>query len=163
MAYYPLATGNKWTYRMKDGNSYSNEVTATEGNVFTMKNSLAPATIQMRKEGDNYEANHWDGVTFQLLLKENPEKDYDWDVKFTANGLESILRHVIKEIGITKEVEGKTYNNVMMIEAESMLMMNGTLITLQYFTQYYYADGVGLIMTTTSVGDVHVLTDSTLN
>lgn len=163
MAYYPLATGNSWTYKMKDGNSYTNEVTASDGNTFTMKNSMMPNTTQIKKEGDEYHANHWDGTSFQLMLKETDEKGYDWDVKFTANGLESILRHVVKETGLTKEVNGKTYNNVMMVEAESMIMMNGTLITLSYFTQYYFADGVGLIMTTTSAGDEHVLTASTVN
>lgn len=160
MSYYPLAAGNSWTYKMKDGNTYTNEVTAADGNVFTMKNSTVPDSTQVKKEGDEYLANHWPGGEFQLLLKETTEKDYDWDVKFTANGLESILRHRLKEPSMSKEVNGKNYDNVMMVEAESLLMMNGTLITLSYFTQYYYADGVGLILTTTSAGDEHVLTDS---
>ncbi len=163
MSYYPLATGNSWTYKMKDGSSYTNEVTASDGNLFTMKNSLMPNTAQLKKDGDQYLANHWDGTSFQVFLKENPEIGDDWDVKFTANGLESILRHTIKETGLTKEVEGKTYNDVMLIEAESMLMMNGTLITLSFFTQYYYAKGVGLILTTSSMGDVQGLTSCKLN
>lgn len=163
MSYYPLAAGNSWTYTMKDGNTYTNEVTAADGNLFTMKNSMMPNTTQVKKEGDEYHANHWDGATFQLLLKETDEKGYDWDVKFTANGLESILRHVIKETNISKEAGGKTYNNVMLVEAESMLMMNGTLITLSYFTQYYYAKDAGLILVTTSAGDEHQLTSSVLH
>ncbi|MEQ1676536.1 MAG: hypothetical protein ABL876_07540, partial [Chitinophagaceae bacterium] len=69
----------------------------------------------------------------------------------------------IKETGLTKEVEGNTYNDVLLIEAESMLMMNGTLITLSFFTQYYYAKGVGLILTTSSMGDVQGLTSYKLN
>ncbi|MBL7749057.1 MAG: hypothetical protein JNM19_16575 [Chitinophagaceae bacterium] len=163
MSYYPLATGNSWTYTMKDGNTYTNEVTAAEGNLFTMKNSMMPNATQIKQEGDEFHANHWDGTTFQLLLKDTDEKGYDWDVKFTANGLENILRHVIKDTGLTKEVAGKTYTDIMLIEAESMLMMNGSLITLSYFTQYYYAKGVGLVLVTTSAGDEHNLTASVLN
>lgn len=162
MAYYPLATGNKWTYKLKDGNTYTNEVTAVDGNLFTMKNSMTPDPVQMRKDGDTYFANHWDGTNFQLLLKDNATQGDTWEVKFTANGLESILANTVKETGITKEVEGKTYNNVVMIEAESKLLMNGNLIPLNYFTQYYYANGIGLILTTTSAGDAQGLTDYTI-
>jgi len=163
MSYYPLAAGNKWTYKMKDGNSYSNEVTAAEGNIFTMKNSMTPATIQMRKDGDTYLANHWDGTSFQVLLKDNPATGDSWEVKFTANGLESILIHTVQETGIIKEVNGKTYSDVIKIDAESKLLMNGSIIPLNYFTQYYYAKGVGLVLTTTSAGDEQGLTDYILN
>ena len=163
MSYYPLAPGNKWTYKLKDGNIYSNEVISADDNLFTMKNSMTPVTVQMRKDGDTYLANHWDGISFQVLLKDNAAVSDTWEVKFTANGLESILVNTIKETGGTKEVEGKTYNDVMMIEAESKLLMNGNLMSLNYFTQYYFAKGVGLILTTTSAGDAQGLTAYLLN
>ena len=163
MSYYPLATGNSWTYKMKDGNSYTNEVTASDGNLFTMKNSLMPDTAQVRKDGDVYSANHWDSAKFQVLLKDNAATGDSWEVKFTANGLESILVHTVKESGITKEVNGKTYPDVLLIEAESKLLMNGNIMPLNYFTQYYYAKSIGLIMTTSSMGDVHTLQSYVLN
>jgi hypothetical protein len=163
MSYYPLATGNSWTYKMKDGNSYTNEVTATDGNLFTMKNSLAPNTTQVKKDGDVYTANHWDSSCFQTLLKDNAATGDNWEVKFTANSLESILLHTVKESGLTKEVNGKTYNDVLLVEAESKLLMNGSIIPLNYFTQYYYAKGVGLILTTSSAGDEQGLTTYSLN
>lgn len=50
-----------------------------------------------------------------------------------------------------------------MIEAESKIKMNGNLISLNYFTQYYYAKGVGLILTASSDGDTHSLTRYHLN
>ena len=163
MPYYPLATGNSWTYKMKDGNSYTNEVTAADGTLFTMKNSLAPNTTQVRKDGDLYTANHWDGATFQTLLKDTPVKGDSWEVKFTANGLESILIHTVKDTGLSKEVNGTSYNDVILVEAESRLLMNGNIIPLNYFTQYYYANGTGLILTTTSAGDEQGLTGCKLN
>jgi hypothetical protein len=163
MPYYPLATGNSWTYKMKDGNSYTNEVTAADGPLFTMKNSMAPNTVQVRKDGDEYTANHWDGISFQTLLKDNAAKGDTWEVKFTANGLESILVHTVKDSGLTKEVNGKSYNDVLLVEAESKLLMNGTIMPLNYFTRYYYANGVGLVLTTTSMGDEQGLTECVLH
>ena len=163
MSYYPLAKGNSWTYKMKDGNSYVNEVTGDNAGTFTMKNSLMPQTGEMRKEGDTYLANHWDGKSFQALLKENAKPGENWEVKFTANGLESVLVMTVKETGISKDVEGRNYPDVILVEAESKLAMNGNLMSLNYFTQYYYAKDVGLILTTTSSGDSHALTNFILN
>ena len=37
--------------------------------------------------------------------------------------------------------------------------MNGSQMALNFFTQYYYAAGVGLILTTSSAGDIHELTE----
>jgi hypothetical protein len=45
----------------------------------------------------------------------------------------------VKEIGINTEVGGKTYNDVIMLEAESKIYMNGNMISTNFFTQYYYA------------------------
>ncbi len=163
MAFYPLATGNKWNYIMKTGVTYSNEVIASDGNLFTMKNSLAPIAVQMRKEDDAYQTNHWDGTNFQVLLKDSAAVGDSWEVKFMANGLECFLTNTVKETAITKEVKGTTYNDVMMIEGESKVLMNGNLIPLNHFTQFYYADGVGLILTTTSAGDEIALSDYSVN
>jgi hypothetical protein len=41
--------------------------------------------------------------------------------------------------------------------------MNGNLMALNFFTQYYYADGIGLILTTSSAGDSHALIDYKLH
>jgi len=61
-------------------------------------------------------------------------------------------------MGISKEVEGKTYSDVVFIEAGSKLNMNGNVISMNFLTQYYYAKGVGLILTTSSRGDAMPLT-----
>ena len=63
-----------------------------------------------------------------------------------------------EEMGISKEVEGKTYSDVVFIEAGSKLNMNGNIIPMNFLTQYYYAKGVGLALTTSSVGDAMPLT-----
>ncbi len=163
MANYPLAQGNTWTYKQKDGLTYSNSVTAVNGNEFTMLNSAANKSSLTRKEDDNYMTDAFEANNFQPLLKENLKAGDSWEIHFTANGIQSIMVMTVKEAGITKEVEGKSYNNVVMIESESKMNMNGNIISLNFMTQYYYADNIGLILTTSSYGDYHGLISYQLN
>jgi len=82
---------------------------------------------------------------------------------FLCQWLNSIMAITVKETGITKEVNGKTYADVIMLESESKINMNGNVISTNFFTQYYYAKGIGLIMTTSSMGDEHALQSYVLN
>lgn len=160
--YYPLEVGCGWVYLCKDGSTYTNMITAVNpdnSNEFTMVNSLMNKNQIFRKEGNNYLTDSFEDGTINTLLKDNPSVGDTWEIKFKANGLDSILVMTVKEVGITKDVKGKTFENTIMIEAESKLLMNGTLMPLNYFTQYYYCKGIGLILTTTSMGDEHALID----
>ena len=58
---------------------------------------------------------------------------------------------------MTKDVNGKTYTDVILLEADAKMSMNGNPLPMKYVTQYYYARGVGLILTTSSAGDEHAL------
>jgi hypothetical protein len=93
-----------------------------------------------------------------VMLKDGLKKGDTWQVEFTANGFNSILIYTVKDAGISKDVEGKTYSDVVFIEAESKLNMNGNIIPMNFLTQYYYAKGIGLVLTTSSVGDAMPLT-----
>ena len=159
--YYPLTAGNKWTYKMKDGNTYVNSiesVSSTSPDEFILKNSSTNAETIVRKEGNNYITNSYEAGKFNLFLKDDLSTGETWEVHFIANNFDNILVMTVKEFGSSKEVEGVTFNDVVLIESESKMNMNGNLIPLNYFTQYYYAKGVGLVLTTTSVGDSHSLT-----
>lgn len=163
--YYPLHVGFIWTYRSKDGSTYKNSVTAVNPanpNEFTMVNSLMNKNQLMRKEENNYVTDSFEDGTINTLLKDNATVGDTWEIEFKANGLDSILVMIVKEVGSTKTVNGKAFDNVIMIEAESKLLMNGTLMPLNYFTQYYYAKGIGLILTTSSMGDAQELIDYVL-
>jgi hypothetical protein len=154
--YYPLGIGFEWTYQLKDGNTYTNQVTAVNpqnSNEFTMVNSMMNKNQIMRKEGSTYLTDSYEAGTMQILLKDDLQKGDSWEIKFKANGLDNLLIMSVKEVGISKEVNGKIYQNIVMIEAESKLLMNGNLMPLNFFTQYYYAAGVGLVLTTSSMGD----------
>jgi hypothetical protein len=159
MAYIPLATGNSWTYKMKDGQQYTNAVTSAAGNEFCLSNSMFNSSNNLRIEGDDYVTDSFEKGNFQVLLKEHPAAGDSWEVCFNANGFDNLLVMTVKQTGISTEVEGKTYNDVLMIEAESKMHLNGSLMSLNFFTQYYYAQGVGLVLTTSSAGDAHALTE----
>ncbi len=100
---------------------------------------------------------------FQLWLPDNLEVGKNWVVSFKANGLDCLLLMTVKETNSSKEIAGKTFNDVICIEAESQIIMNGSTMPLNFFTQYYYAAGIGLILTTSSAGDIHELTEYKLH
>ena len=157
MLYYPLAPGNKWEYKQKDGSVYTNSVVEIDGNVITMKNSTVPDATKVKVESGSMYNELLAPGNYQLCLKDDLKKGETWDATFTANGLNSIMVFTVKETGISKEVDGKTYTDVVMLESESKINMNGNVISTNFFTQYYYAKSVGLIMTTSSLGDMHTL------
>lgn len=161
--YYPLAANNEWQYKQKDGSTYVNKITAATGNDFSMNNSFANTNSVVKTDGNIITTDALEAGNFQQWLANDLKAGDSWEVKFKANGLDCLLIMTVKETGISKEVEGKTYNNVMMIEGENKIIMNGNLMPLNFFTQYYYADGIGLVLTTSSAGDSHALIDSKLN
>lgn len=161
--YYPLAANNEWPYKQKDGSTYVNKITGATGDEFSMNNSFANTNSAVKTDGNIITTDALEAGNFQKWLANDLNAVDSWEVKFKANGLDCLLIMTVKETGISKEVEGKTYNNVMMIEAENKIIMNGNLMPLNFFTQYYYADGIGLVLTTSSAGDSHALIDSKLN
>lgn len=161
--YYPLALNNEWHYQQKDGSTYTNKVTAANGNEYTMHNSAANSTSVVRKNGDLIETDALEKGVFQTWLPNELEAGNKWTIPFKANGLDCLLLMTVKETGMSKEVSGKMYNDVVFIEAENQIIMNGSQMALNFFTQYYYAEGVGLILTTSSAGDIHALTTYKLN
>ena len=163
MQYYPLASGNKWEYKQKDGSVYTNSVVGIDGNVITMKNSTVPDATKVKIESGSMYNELMTPGNYQLWLKDDLKKGETWEATFTANGLNSIMAFTVKETGISKEVDGKTYKDVVMLEAESKINMNGNVISTNFFTQYYYAKSIGLILTTSSMGDVHSLQQYVLN
>ena len=162
MNYYPLALNNEWKYKQKDGSTYLNKVTAADGDGFTMHNSAANTSSIVKTNGNEITTDALEAGNFQLWLKNDLQQGESWEIKFKANGLDCILIMTVKETGSSKEVEGKTYNNVLLVEAENKIIYNGNLMPLNFFTQYYYADGVGLILTTSSAGDMHSLIEYSL-
>ena len=151
--YYPIAVGNTWTYKMKDGRTFTNTVSGVDGATFKMSNSLMNTTSNLRKEGGEYLTDGYEAGKWLLMLKDDLKKGDTWEVSFKANGIDTTLVYTVKDVGTSRDVEGKTYEDVIFIDAESKMSMNGSPIPMKFFTQYYYAKGVGLVLTTTSSGD----------
>ncbi len=161
--YYPLALHNEWHYQQKDGSTYTNKVTAITGHEYTMHNSAANSISFVRLSDGQMTTDGLEKGNFQLWLPKELEVGKSWVVSFKANGLDCLLLMTVKETGTSKEVSGKVYNDVLCIEAESQIIINGSQMPLNFFTQYYYAAGVGLILTTSSAGDIHELTSYKLH
>jgi hypothetical protein len=163
--YYPLALANEWHYQQKDGSIYSNKIIATNGSQFTMHNSATNKSSIITTDGNLISTDALEAGNFQPWLANDFKKNDNWAIKFKSNGLDCLLLMImtVKEMNISREVEGKTYHNVMGIEAENKIMVNGGLMSLNFFTQYYYANGIGLVLTTSSAGDSHALIDHKLN
>jgi hypothetical protein len=89
------------------------------------------------------------------------------EVNFKTNNFDNVLAYKIKETDVSKTGEGENYEDVLVVEAERKMMMNGNLMSIHFFTSYYYAVGVGLILTTLSMGgnitDEQALVDYKLN
>ena len=151
--YYPLTVGNTWTYKMKDGKTFTNTVIGGDGVNFTMQNTSQPAPQNVRKNGDTYLTDSYEAGNWQVLMKDSLKKGDAWDIKYKANGIDTVLKMTVKDTGLSKEVEGKTYQNVALLEGDMKMMMNGKPIPMTYLVQYYYAEGIGLILTTASHGE----------
>lgn len=156
--YYPLAVGNTWTYRMADGNTFTNTVTAADGDLFTMQSSMQDRLQYVKKDGATYLADNFEAGNFQVLLKDDLQAGDTWQVSYEANNFENLLDMTVLEAGISKEVNGTTYDDVVLIEGDMKMNMNGQIMPLNYKVQYYYAPDVGLILTTSSHGDEMGLT-----
>jgi len=150
---YPLAVGNSWTYRMKDGRTYTNAIFAENDGVFSASDTLTQQVASITRRGDELLVYRPEYGQWVVLLNDQPQPGDTWQYAYRANGVDTDLVHVVKNVGQAFEVEGKVYQDVMLVEAESKMSMNGKPIPMQFFTQYYYARGVGLVLTTTSSGD----------
>lgn len=149
-AYYPLAVGNTWTHDFGGQLMIANIESCDNEGVFSVTNSLNPLKGSMKKVNGEYFSDSHENGNMQLVLKDNLILGDTWDVKFKANGIDCVYKFSVKEILPSKIVEGKEYKNVAMVESDSNYLINGNLMSINAFTQTYYAKGVGTILTTTS-------------
>ncbi len=162
MSYYPLKAGNSWTYKNNDGSTFTNKVESEDGASFTMSNSTVAHKTTVKKDGNTYFTDSYEAGNMQPFLKEDASAGDKWDIKYKANTIDSILSVEIKSTGGTKEVEGKTYNDVMEMEGNMSFIVNGASYSANTKYTWYYAKGVGLILTTSTLSDNMPLVSSNL-
>ena len=125
----------------------------------TSHTTLVDASTKIKQAGNDYVSDSPEAGKTMVSFKDNLKVGDTWQNSYKVNGIDTTLTYVVKEVGASKSVGGKTFADVIFIEADSKMSMNGNAIPMKYVTQYYYAKGVGLILTTTSMGDEHALTD----
>lgn len=149
-AYYPLQINNTWTHNFNGDAMITTISSCDDEGIFSITNSLNPILTNIKKiDGEYFSDSHEKG-NMQVILKDNLVLGDKWDVKFKANGIDCIYTYIVKEILESKTVEGKEYKNVAMVESDSNMLIAGNLVSINAFTQVYYAKGVGTILTTTS-------------
>lgn len=151
--YYPLKAGNSWTYQNNDGSTFTNKIEAEDGGTYSMSNSTVPHITQVKKDGNTFYTDSYEAGNLQPFLKEDAAVGDAWEIKYKANTIDSVLNVVVKSTGGSKEVAGKSYSGVMEMEGVMSFIVNGSVFNAGTKYQWYYAKDVGLILTTSTLGD----------
>jgi hypothetical protein len=151
--YYPLKAGNSWTYKTNDGSTFTNTVESEDNGVFSMSNSAVANCTQVKKDGNTFFTDSYEAGNMQPFLKDDANVGDAWEIKYKANNIDSVLNVVVKSTGGTKDVEGKSFTDVMEMEGVMSFIVNGSVFNAGTKYQWYYAKGKGLILTTSTLGD----------
>ena len=151
--YYPLKTGNSWTYRTNDGSTFTNTIISEDGGVFAMTNSTVARQTMVKKDGNTFMTDSYEAGNMQPFLKDDAAAGDKWEIKYKANTIDSVLSVEIKSIGGSKEVEGKIYTDVMEMTGSMSFIVNGAAYSANTIYTWFYAKDVGLILTTSTMGD----------
>ncbi len=148
--YFPVAKGNSWTYKMKDGQTYTNLITEVNGNEFVATNDFAKGikSSTSKIENDWLMSDVYGGGKMQQILKLDGQPGDTWEVSFHAHDLDSATIYTVKEIRAFITVEEEDYENILIVEATNTTTIRGKFIKMDHVTTYYYAADVGLILST---------------
>src|SRR5688500_1030603 len=132
LSFYPLVTGNVWTYRSNDGYIYTNQVVGYDSgrDQYSMANSCAVRPVMVYEDAKGMYSDSFQAGQFVMMLKANPRQGDAWNVRFQANGLENKLEMKVFEVGKTIEVEGRTYRDVVVVDAESKMYVNNAWMSI---------------------------------
>lgn len=169
--YFPTTANSSWEYGGDD--PYKGSVTGAtkviNGKTYFELETARDSDIQksyLRKENGAYWAlGMMNAETIEMVvLKDNVPVGNSWEYKipfdemelegFTEEdkealeifaGLETKIKYTIAEKDITKTVAGKTFNNVIHVKYDASVSFSGQDMPLAT-THYYFAKGVGLIL-----------------
>ncbi|MDO3628507.1 hypothetical protein [Mucilaginibacter sp. BT774] len=168
-SYLPVSSGSTWTYNdVVGGNSSQLTITMTGatsiigGKTYYAGTSVSPA--KGTSTGYFYASNHFysfratsaaAGITIELQMGNDEQNvGYSWTTSPTDNGtvagVPAKTVNTIKEKGITKVVNGKTFNNVIHTQIDLQYDL-GTGFQSVAVYDIYLAKGVGMIENDTSV------------
>ena len=168
-SYLPVTSGNTWTYNdVVNGSTSQLTITMTGAttafNGKSYYNSTSVSTTKGTSTGYFYAANHAfavratsaaAGLTIELQMGNDAQiAGYTWTTtpsdNGTINGVPAKTVNTIKEVNVTKVVNGKTFTNVIHTQVDLQYNL-GTGFQSVAVYDFYLAKGVGMIETDTSV------------
>ncbi|RDV14521.1 hypothetical protein DXT99_14060 [Pontibacter diazotrophicus] len=165
--YLPTTKGSTWEY----GGISPYTLTATgETKVINGKTFHVMETTEGTEKRKSYllkEKGVYTGIGMHpelgdveiAILKEETPIGKPWEQTNTINGVETKMTLSIVAKGVSKTVEGKTYQNVINVKMETSYIFMGIEIDSDVTTNYYFAKGVGIILSDFgAMGQVPLLT-----
>lgn len=153
--YQPTTQGSTWSY----GGSSPYTVNATgktkevSGKIFyemETKEGDATRLSYVHKANGVYTVEGMEeafaGVAL-VFLKDNAPVGDTWTETVAMDGIETKMTFSIEAKDITKTVEGKTYQNVIHVRMNTAVVWMGMEIDMGVPMDYFWAKGVGLILT----------------
>ena len=156
---YPLAVNNEWIYKINDHNSYSTKIIHQSNNEYTLIYGATNTQSIIQKNNSCILTDKLETGNFQTWLRNDLQLGDKWKVPYKQNELACYLEMEVKAFDFTKEVEGRLYQHVVLIEGQSIICFNDRFLQLNSTNQYYYADQIGLIMSISCSGETHTLID----
>jgi hypothetical protein len=153
--YIPTTKGSNWTYggvrpysyRVTGGTKVIDGLTYVE--LETTAGSETAKSYLIKDKGVyttiGFVPNSGD-IKIAILKEETPVGK-PWEQKNVINGVETKMTFTIVEKDVTKTVEGKTYKNVINVKMVTTYTFMGVDFDTAITTNYYFAKGVGLILT----------------
>jgi hypothetical protein len=181
-SYLPVTSGSTWTYNDVAVGGNAGTLTITMTGATSVINTKTYYVISSNSSsrgttpGYYYAANHVyairstnaaAGVTIELQLGDDSKAvGYSWTTSPTDNGTVSGFPartvNTVKEVNVSKVVNGKTYNNVIHTQIDLQYNLgSGFQSTALY--DVYLAKGVGMIETDSSVNGVSTETETLTN
>ncbi|ARS34583.1 hypothetical protein [Pontibacter actiniarum] len=165
--YLPTTKGSTWAYGGIMPYSYriTGETKVIDGKTFyelEVTQGTQTSTSYLRKEKGVYTAMGLVPNSGNLkidVLKDNVPVGESWEQMHTIQGAETKRVSTIMEKGSSKTVEGKTYQDVIHVKVATTYFYGGMQVVDPNTAHYYFAKGVGLILTELeSLGQVPLLT-----
>lgn len=151
--YLPLNIGNEWTYSGDIAyKSFINNDTVIDGELYFITENDQGGLSYMRKSGDKYLVINelvYNDQKAHVLLQENGEEGDEWGFEISISSYGFVTKNVytysIHEKLESFDLNGKTFKDVLVIDADTDTYMDGEYVMSLSDSRYYYAKGVGLI------------------
>jgi len=153
--YLPTTAGTTWTYggrspytltvtgntKVINGKSYhelQNKIGGTTFNAYVINEKGVYTAIGLVSSMANLEV---------AILKEALPVGSFWEQAGVVNGINVNLKFTIEEKDATKIIAGKTFDNVINVKMAGIYTYSGIETGISFTNNYYFAKGIGLILT----------------